>query len=103
MSSTIDKTAFALAGPRDDVTTATEGIYIQPAAFALTEVVTGFLVKFAVIQAVEAGVTGAIWRFLSAGLALGYAGLTHPLLMTAFVSIVLALLIVRWLFQWSHL
>jgi hypothetical protein len=78
-------------------------MYVEPAAFAITEVLTGFLITLAVVQAVEGAVSGSQWRFLASGAALAYAGVTHPLFLIAFIPVTIALAALRWPLRWSRL
>ena len=78
-------------------------IYVHTAAMALTEVLTCFLITFAVVQAVEGAVSGSTWRFAASGAALAYAGFTHPLFLVAFLPVVFGLAALRWPWRWSRL
>ena len=78
-------------------------MYVETAAMAVTEVLTGFLLTLAVVQAVEGAVSGSPWRFLASGAALAYAGLTHPLFLTAFIPVLLAAALLRWPLRWTRI
>ena len=76
-------------------------LYVAPAAVALTEVLTRFLVTFGAVQTIRGVSRGSAWRFAAAGVSFGYAGWTHPLFLAAFCPVVAGLWILRCVFHWS--